>query len=187
MRPSNPGQPSVRPDPGGAVAGSVDQVIRLEEELSSQRSLGEQVGNVVGNFAGTLKFVGLHIGAVAAWCAVNGGLVPGVRPFDPFPYSLLGATLSLEGVLLAAFVLAKQRHEARLSERRSHLNLQATLLVEREVTELLRLLHPAAKEGGGQGESAAGGLLAQTEVGDLADALEDRAERSEAPLAGKAG
>ncbi len=54
-------------------------------------------------------------------------LLPGAPAFDPFPYSLGGEILSLESVLLAAFVLMKQAHEGRMSERRSHLNLQVNL------------------------------------------------------------
>lgn len=71
---------------------------------------------------------------------VNTGLVPGLPVFDPFPFELDGALLSLERVLLASFVPLKQAHEGRLSEWRSHLNLQAKLLVEKEVTKLIQMM-----------------------------------------------
>lgn len=105
------------------VIENINQVVSFEEELTARRSLGERVGEAVGSFAGRLAFVGCQLALVAGWVLVNAGLAPGVPAFDPFPYGLGGALLSLEGVLLASFVLLKQAHEGRLSERRSHLNL----------------------------------------------------------------
>ena len=123
-----------------SVVENIDQVVSLEEGLTARRSLGERTGEAVGSFAGRLAFVGCQLGIVAGWVVVNAGLLPGITAFDPFPYALGGALMSLEGVLLASFVLLKQAHEGRLSERRSHLNLQANLLVEKEVTKLLQMM-----------------------------------------------
>lgn len=111
---------------------------------------------------------------------VNAGLVPGVPAFDPFPYSLGGAVLSLEGVLLASFVLMKQAHESRLSERRSHLNLQANLLVEKEVTKLLQMMQRTSAVEGTQGQvvdDEARELGQVTALGKLAEELDRRMER----------
>ena len=123
-----------------SVIENVEQVVRSEEALTEQRRLGERLGDMVGSTAGTLAFVCGQLALVAAWVVMNAGLVPGVAAFDPFPYSLLGTLMSLQGVLLACFVLIKQSHESRLSERRSHLNLQVNLLVEKEVTKLIQML-----------------------------------------------
>ena len=123
-----------------SVIANIEAVVGAEEALTARRSRGERLGEKVADFAGTPTFLVTQALAVAAWVALNAGLVPGVAVFDPFPYSLGGALLSLEGVLLACFVLTKQAHEGRLSERRSHLNLQANLLVEQEVTKLIQMM-----------------------------------------------
>ena len=123
-----------------SVIANIEAVVGAEEALTARRSRGERLAEKVADFAGTPTFLATQALVVVAWVVLNAGLVPGVPIFDPFPYSLGGELLSLEGVLLACFVLTKQAHEGRLSERRSHLNLQANLLVEQEVTKLIQMM-----------------------------------------------
>ncbi len=123
-----------------AVIANVDAIAADEERMTAQRTPLQRFGDAIGGFVGTVPFVGCQLALVGSWVAVNAGFVPGVTPFDPFPFNLGGATLSLEGVVLAAFVLMRQAHDSQLSERRSHLNLQANLLVEKEVTKLIQML-----------------------------------------------
>lgn len=160
-----------------SVIANIDEVVSFEEELTARRSLGQRIGNAVGSFAGKLTFVVCQFALVAGWMVANAGLVPGVPVFDPFPYSLGGALLSLEGVLLASFVLLKQAHEGRLSERRSHLNLQANLLVEKEVTKLIQMLQRQSRADGTEHQvvdSEAREMAQNTAVGHLAQELDRR-------------
>ena len=71
--------------------------------------------------------------------------MPVVPPFDPYPFQLLCFCLSMEGVLLAVFVLMKQNRMSYLSDRRNHLDLQINLLTEREVTRLLQITDRVAR------------------------------------------
>jgi uncharacterized membrane protein len=68
----------------------------------------------------------LHFAFIGAWAVLNLGLVPGVEPFDPWPFGLLGVIFSLEGVLIAAFVLMKQNRMSVRDEERAHLDLQVS-------------------------------------------------------------
>lgn len=91
-----------------------------------------------------------------------------------------GVLLSLEGVLLASFVLLKQAHEGRLSERRSHLNLQANLLVEKEVTKLIEMMQRQSAADGTEHvvvDSETRELAKDTVVGHLAQELDRRLDR----------
>ena len=63
-----------------------------------------------------------------------------VPAFDPHPFGLLGLIFSLEGLLLAAFVLMKQLRMSAEADRRAHLDLQISLLSEREITKLIEML-----------------------------------------------
>lgn len=79
--------------------------------------------------------------------------------------------------MLAAFILLKQAHEGRLSERRSHLNLQANLPVEKKVTKLLQMLQRQNAAGGVEDkvmDSEASELAQDTAVGHLARELDRR-------------
>ncbi len=86
----------------------------------------------------------LHVVWFAAWVSLNAGWIHGVTPFDPFPFPFLMLTVSLEAIFLALFVLASQNRLARQADKRSHLDLQIDLLVEREMTAVLQLLEDIA-------------------------------------------
>ena len=160
-----------------SVVENIDQVVRLEEGLTARRNLPERVGEAVGSFAGKLAFVSCQLAVVVGWVLANAGLLPGVPVFDLCPYSLGGVLLSLESVLLASFVLLKQAHEGRLSERRSHLNLQANLLVEKEVTKLIQMVQRQSQADGTEHhvmDAEAHELAKDTAVGHLAQELDRR-------------
>ncbi len=72
----------------------------------------------------------LHAPLVASWAAVNAGFVPGIPAF-PYPFGLLGMLFSLEGVLLAAFVLMKQNRMSARAEQRSHLDCRSACFPRR--------------------------------------------------------
>ena len=122
------------------VADNVESILRDEESIAAERSLGTRIGELVAGYAGSLGFVLVQIALVIGWVLINEEVIAVVEPFDPYPYVLLAGILALQSVLLACFVLMKQGHEARLSDRRSHLSLQVNLLVEKEVTKLIQVL-----------------------------------------------
>ena len=72
--------------------------------------------------------------------AETAGLAPSIRPFDPFPYPVLSLVLTLEAVLVAAFVLMKQNRMSKIADRRAHLDLQINLMTERETTKIIAML-----------------------------------------------
>jgi uncharacterized membrane protein len=53
--------------------------------------------------------------------------------------------LSVEAIFLAIFILMSQNRAARVSEKRSHLDLQLNLLSEQENTKMLLLLEQIGK------------------------------------------
>lgn len=118
---------------------NIDSVARLEQEFLASRSWKDRIGDAVAAFAGSMTFVLFHLFGFAAWVLVNAGWLPGVKPFDPYPYILLTMFVSMEGVLIATFVLMKQNRMSRRGDQRDHLNLQVDLLAEKEITKILQL------------------------------------------------
>ena len=88
----------------------------------------------------------MHVIWFGAWVFVN--TLPGIKPFDPFPFTFLTLMVSLEAIFLSTFILISQNHETRLSERRNHLDLQINLLTEQENTKMLRMLERIAEKVG---------------------------------------
>jgi uncharacterized membrane protein len=121
-----------------AAIANIDAIAQMEEEFLSSRTLWERFADAIAAFTGSVAFVVLHLAGFAGWFAVNLGAVPGIRPFDPYPFILLAMAVSCEGVLLSTFVLMKQNRMSRRAEQRDHLHLQVALLAEKELTKLLQ-------------------------------------------------
>jgi uncharacterized membrane protein len=122
------------------VSQNIDTIVRVEEQAIGQRSRAEAFSDRLVRFVGSFGFVVAHLLIVAAWLVINAGLIPVLPRFDPYPYPLLSPILSLEGVLLVAFVLMQQTRIGVVADRRNHLDLQVNLLTEREVTKVIQLL-----------------------------------------------
>ena len=119
---------------------NIHAIARLEQETIESRKVPERIGDAFTRVMGSLGFVVAHVIGFGAWFSINLGLIPGVKPFDPFPFGILTLIVSAEGVFLAIFVLLSQNRMSRLSSQRAHLNLQISLLAEQETTKLLQHL-----------------------------------------------
>lgn len=127
------------------VLANIETVARMEHEFLDQRSAPDRIGDAITNFAGTMKFVIIHLVLLAVWFFVNSGAVSAIRPFDPYPFVLMTMIVSLEGVLLAVFILMKQNRMSRRADHRDHLNLQIDLLAEKEITKVLQMQRQLAQ------------------------------------------
>ncbi|HME94127.1 MAG TPA: DUF1003 domain-containing protein [Candidatus Udaeobacter sp.] len=127
------------------VARNVEQIARLEAGQVQARSVSERVAGLVTRSAGTAACAIFHAVWFAAWILVNTGFVRRIRPFDPFPFSLLTTIVSLEAIFLSIWILISQNQMARQADRREHLDLQINLLAEQESTATLRLVQRLAE------------------------------------------
>ena len=127
-----------------AVEENVRAIRTWEKALLHDRTPAERFSDWITATAASGPVVIGHVIWFAVWVVINAGWVPGVPPFDPFPFSFLTMAVSLEAIFLALFVLASQNRLGRESEKRGHLDLQIDLLAEREMTVVLRLLQDIA-------------------------------------------
>jgi uncharacterized membrane protein len=140
---SNPVMENVHrnPEQGSSPAqDNIDTIVRLEEEALQRRCLSDRMADAVATFVGSVPFVVVHITWFAIWVAINRGLVPFLKPFDPYPFALLCMIVSLEAVLLSTFVLIKQNRMSQRADHRAHLDLQVNLLSEKEITKVIQML-----------------------------------------------
>jgi uncharacterized membrane protein len=117
---------------------NIETIVRLEAEFIEQRTFWNRLADEIAGFAGSIKFVVLHVAWFTSWFVVNRGLIPGIRPFDPYPFVLLAMIVSCEAVLLSTFVLISQNRMSSRSEQRNQLHLQIALLMEKELTKVLQ-------------------------------------------------
>jgi uncharacterized membrane protein len=118
---------------------NIAAIAKLEEDALSKRSRTERASDAITKFAGSFLFLLLHVLFVSGWTFINSGLVPGLKPFDPFPFGILSVVVSSEAVFLTIFVLISQNRMARQAEKRAHLDLQVGMLAEQELTTLLQM------------------------------------------------
>ena len=127
---------------------NVETVTRLEEEARKQRTPSDRVAEKIANFCGSMTFVWVHVVWFGGWILLN--LIPGIRHVDPFPFTFLTLIVSLEAIFLSTFILISQNLDSRISERRSHLDLQLNLLSEQENTKMIVMLHAIAAKVGAE-------------------------------------
>jgi uncharacterized membrane protein len=155
----------------------IDSIVRQEEEALERRSTSERFADAVGVFAGSLLFVLIHLLLLIAWIAVNTRSVLAIKPFDPYPFSLLGVGVAVEAVILSSFILMRQNRMMRRGERRDHLNLQVDLLSEKEITKLLQMVRAICRKMGLQdimADKEIRDLTQNTSIESLSRTLEDR-------------
>jgi uncharacterized membrane protein len=155
----------------------IDSIVKQEEEALERRSASERFADAVGSFAGSLLFVVFHLVLWTAWLLVNRGKVPGVPPFDPYPFQFLGVIVAGEAVLLSSFILIRQNRMMRRGERRDHLNLQVDLLAEKEITKVLQMVRAICGQMGLQNimaDQEIRELSQTTSIESISQTLEDR-------------
>ena len=126
----------------------IEIIAKHEEEFLSRRTTSERVGDVLGGFIGSLRFIGIHLVVFSLWILVNTLGVGSIRHFDPPPFPLLDTVVALEAIFLASFIVMRQGRLSRRSDEREHLILQVLILAEKEVTALLNLQQSLALHAG---------------------------------------
>lgn len=116
---------------------NVGRVLGLEATEQEKASTSDRVADAITSFSGSVRFVWITVGSIGGWVVFNLAR----RGPDPFPFPLLTLILSVEAI----FILMSQNRAARVSEKRSHLDLQLNLLSEQENTKMLLLLEQIGK------------------------------------------
>ena len=159
---------------------NIRTIVELERKALAASRWSDRISDAISGFAGSLWFVLCHVVLFTAWATWNALASPGFR-FDPYPYGLLTFIVSLEGVLIATFVLIKQNRMAAQSDQRDHLHLQVDLLAEQEMTVILRLLRRISERLAVPPDDTADGrtarLAEETNVYELMQTLEKELPR----------
>lgn len=105
-------------------------------EIAEELSLVQRLANFIAEYSGSMPFLGLNAGLFLVWIVLNVGLVPGLQPFDPFPFGLLTMAVSLEAIFLSIFVLLAQNLQAAKDHIRGDIEYEVNLKAELEVAHL---------------------------------------------------
>jgi uncharacterized membrane protein len=122
------------------TAQNVKSIANLERAAQVQLSSADRITR----FCGSMAFVWVHVLWFSVWIIAN--TVMPIKPLDPYPFSFLTLVVSLEAIFLSTFILISENRQARIDERRNHLDLQINLLAEQENTKTLQLLEQIANK-----------------------------------------
>jgi uncharacterized membrane protein len=125
---------------------NVETILRMEQASNENRTFGERVADGFSACVGSWTFIIIQTALLAIWVTLN--LLAWVKHWDPYPFILLNLALSFQAAYASPIIMMSQNRQAKLSERRNHLDLQINLLAEQENTEMLRLLHKLCEKSG---------------------------------------
>ncbi len=91
---------------------------------SMMRRVQDHTADGITAFAGSMRFVYIHIIWFGLWIAINIGLAGVGHEFDKFPFGLLTMIVSLEAIFLATFVMISQNRQAARGDLRSQLDFE---------------------------------------------------------------
>lgn len=130
----------------GVVDRNIRSLVEREREHERRRDLQERIADAITQFAGSMRFVYLHLLLYGGWIVVNLGWLP-LRPFDP-TFVVLAMVASVEAIFISTFVLISQNRMAALADRRADLDLQISLLAEHEISRVIALVQSIAERMG---------------------------------------
>jgi uncharacterized membrane protein len=121
-------------------------IAEMEQQAVNVRTRGERVADRIAGVVGSWPFVVGQTLVLVLWIVAN--LVAWANRWDPYPFVLLNLCLSFLSAYAAPVIMISQNRQAKLNERRHHLDLQVNMLAEQETTEILRLLHLLCERSG---------------------------------------
>jgi uncharacterized membrane protein len=121
------------------VQGRRKAIKSFKAKADAKRTATEKFADLLTAKFGTIAFLSLNFIWFGGWILINTDMIPGIKPFDPFPFGLLTMIVSLEAIGLAIIVLISQNREARVNELREEIELQLSTIAEGEVTKLINL------------------------------------------------
>jgi uncharacterized membrane protein len=163
------------------VAKNIETIMLIEQEFLRRRSRVDLLSDTISRLAGSIGFVIVHVFGFTGWIGINTGVVPGVTPFDPYPFSFLALVVAMEVVFLSTFVLMTQNRQNYQADHRAHLHLQIGLLAEQETTKILQMLHKVCDHLGldkAVRDQRLKDMVGETAVGVLAQELAENLKKT---------
>ena len=105
---SGPTVPPPQPDSlNSALVRNINALRQRRRDERERAVLQDRLADAITRFAGSMRFVGLHLVLFGGWIAVNLGWAPGIPPWDP-TFVVLAMIASVEAIFLSTFVLISQ-------------------------------------------------------------------------------
>jgi uncharacterized membrane protein len=125
------------------VERNIGALLEKRRQGEQQKTREERFADNITQFAGSMRFVYLHLAIYGLWVLINCGLLP-IKRFDP-SFVMLATLASVEAIFLSTFILISQNRMQAVADKQAALDLQVSLLAEHEVTTLIKLVRAIAE------------------------------------------
>jgi uncharacterized membrane protein len=106
----------------------------VEEEFTSDRTVGERLSDILAEFGGSWIFLIVFAAFLAVWMLYN--TYRGGAAFDPYPYILLNLILSTIAAVQAPIIMMSQKRQEAKDRMRSLNDYKVNLKAELEIRHL---------------------------------------------------
>src|SRR5688500_8177143 len=108
------------------------------EEEQARLTLADRAADLIAEFGGSWKFIGVSMGLIVFWIIFNSVLL--ARGFDPAPYQMLNLALAIIAGMQAPIIMMSQNRQGGKDRLRADLDFQVNLKNELSLAEVLRRL-----------------------------------------------
>ena len=108
------------------------------EEEEARATMADRAADLIAEFGGSWKFIGVSMGIIVLWIVVNTFVL--VRGFDPAPFAMLNLALAVIAGMQAPIIMMSQNRQGEKDRLRADLDYQVNLKNELSLSEVLRRL-----------------------------------------------
>ncbi|KAF0195627.1 MAG: hypothetical protein FD169_1305 [Bacillota bacterium] len=113
----------------------------INQEYSSQASLGERLADRLAQVIGSWFFIAIFLGVVAIYIGFNCSILLGQPAFDKYPFVFLNLLLAIIAAIQAPIILMAQNRQGTRERLKSDIDFEITVRGEQEIQDIQRHLH----------------------------------------------
>jgi uncharacterized membrane protein len=110
----------------------------VNEEEKARLTLADRAADMIAEFGGSWKFIGVSIALIIFWIIFNTFVL--IRGFDPAPFAMLNLVLAVIAGMQAPIIMMSQNRQGEKDRLRADLDYQVNLKNELSLSEVLRRL-----------------------------------------------
>jgi uncharacterized membrane protein len=162
------------------MAKTKDNNEQLKSELGFTKTPADHFAVAIANLFGSIGFLIGCLVFFVLWICWNLRLLPGLIPFDPFPFPILEMTVSLFAIILSVSVLINQNRQGRIEKISQKVEFEVNVRAESEVTKVLNMLHEIHRHLGlnTKDDKELEQMKEQTDISQIHHKLDDKSEDS---------
>jgi uncharacterized membrane protein len=108
------------------------------EEERKRATMADRAADLIAEFGGSWKFIGVSIGLIIFWIVFNSYIL--FNGFDPKPYQMLNLVLAVIAGMQAPIIMMSQNRQGEKDRLRADLDYRVNLKNELSLAEVLRRL-----------------------------------------------